>query len=762
MYFISDATKRKNAPLMSAFPKETRPFTEPVSATQDKELGAGLTMIDLIKSYYPGALIKAFSGRYGFLDRDNKDRVYSPGDTDPFVFSGLKSLELFRKEAHSLIDVLTQEWVKLGLPLTVDEDRKIKIPDVHAAWEALAPSGDPRIREIVKSKLPEIQFIVANLDIMKKACIVRTVSVGWWAVSYRGKTTGNLGFFADAIKAHKIAFDRFITSQKGKSEIKKYWDEYGDPLFSNCGYPFFSAEIDKEGNPVSKIKVVELFKGILSPTPKTWDEVLDRIDYKAGKFGMAGFPLTVAGLRRLQAGRKWIHQFTVTPSGMRTAFDEKGINSIRVAWMVPYIYNVLLSPASTVYKAWRMSLPGCNHSGDIKSRRAKVQREAADKKELWMAEADYSNYDRFIPVDIIREMVTHVSNHFPNSEYWRDASMYLFDKANLVWPDCSSVVEGNGLLFTPGPLGLMSGVKTTGDLGTIVNSIVNLKALALTKKWNVDDMVRYLTQYQEKGLEGSAYEYYNVQSDDTLIIDRTPEELYLRGVVFNEVAKVAGLKGSIELGDRFLMRHYAGGADRPVPARVWQNTLSNESPPLSEIIFLAGLASRTDGLAGLKTVDPFGTGAVQKMTGVEARFTKAITMSLLKFVGSEAAVKSKTAITLLQRLSDVLPEAEIAAATRFQATGSEKVGLDSIRRGISSALAKEQLDAARAAADAKSVTAWLYELYKDRNVPSAALILDELLALDPGLGQKIEALTAKEHAFFRYAADTLGVQALVA
>jgi hypothetical protein len=444
---------------------------------------------------------------------------------------------------------------------------------------------------------------------------------------------------------------------------------------------------------------------------------------------------------------------------MRTSYDEKGINSIRVAWMVPYIYNLLMSPISVIFKSVRMLLPGCGHAGEIKTQRARLHREWSSNNKFHLGEADYSNYDRFIPVDLIRELTEYTCSLTNNEKYWTDGAMYLFDDANLVWPDFSSLVDGNGYVFKPGQLGLMSGVKTTGDMGSLVNSVINGQALALSKGWTEDQLFDYLTMYINSPA-GSKYEYYHVQSDDTLLIDTSLDNLYLRGEVFNEVAGIAGLKGSVELGDRFLMRHYTAGGDRPVPARVWQNTLSNETPPLNELVFLAGLASRTDGLLGVKTVDPFNTGNRQNITVAEAQFTDAVTKSLHRFITAEARYKSKMAATLLGYIIQEgagIPTSYDRLNTKWSSGGESKVKLDNIRKEISHLLAQQQMSMALIGSDAKSAAAWLYELYKDRHVPSSALIIDELLALDPSLGHQIEDLIAKEHAFFVYARKTVGL-----
>lgn len=92
MYRIDSADVRRNAPLMSAYPKHTRPFTEPISAEKDQVIGPGKGLADLIRTFYEKAVPEKFAGRFGFLDRDNKYREYSPKEMDPYVFHGMSSL----------------------------------------------------------------------------------------------------------------------------------------------------------------------------------------------------------------------------------------------------------------------------------------------------------------------------------------------------------------------------------------------------------------------------------------------------------------------------------------------------------------------------------------------------------------------------------------------------------------------------------------------------------------------------------------------
>lgn len=402
-----------------------------------------------------------------------------------------------------------------------------------------------------------------------------------------------------------------------------------------------------------------------------------------------------------------------------------------------------------------MVLPGAYHDGESKRRRTLRLKNMASAGKLFMAEADYSNFDRFMAVDLIADII---SWFIPN-KFWMEAMSYLHDDASLLWPDYSSLEGGTGWAFKPGKLGLLSGVKATAETGTLVNSVVNGEALARAYGWSKDKLVQYLTQYKNAP-PGSLPEYYYIQSDDTQLISSSLGRLIDHGNAFKEATKNAGLKGSVEMGDRFLMRHLSDGGDLPVPARVWQNTLSNEAPPESELIFLAGLAARTDGLLGIKSVDPFGTGLTQKITGCEARFTIEVLRSIRSFIAT-ASESSSTGLRLVDMLLDDAPTIETSderhLLTMIEGSSAKKGELDAIRREITSKLAAQQLEE-QGSAGPGSVNAWLSELLRDAQSPSTALIMDQLTQFSPLFGPMLTKLTAKDKAFFQYAASTLGAQ----
>lgn len=736
----------------SPFGRKSRPFTEPSSPTSNLVVGPNKTMADLIRLYHKGATPHSFRGNFNFLDRDDKERQYQPGVEDPFIFSSAQSVKHAFKCAKEHLDLINREWVQLGLPLTVDKDRGCEIPDTQAVWQMLHDNTTP----LFKDRMPEILCLISNVDIALKFSLVRGVTAGWWAVSYASKHATDMSYFQSSLSAHAKAINIIMASSQFNALLNANITDAGDPLLTNPGYPYYNANLDNLGRPTTRMQIVSESKGLHQVGNWKWANILAEVDRRFGKGGLAGHPFAVAPLRRLQPGYKWIHQFTKTASGLHTSHDQRGLNSIRVAWMVPYLYNLLVSPASIRLKTVRMMLPALYHDAAGKTRRMRKLNTLKNAGKLFMAEADYSNYDRFISVDIIREITRMYTSSAKHPKYWEDAMMYLHDNCSLIWPDYIAGSKGNGWIFKPGSVGLLSGVKQTPDEGSCQSSVILLEALMRHKKWDVQQGVDYLTQYISQP-QGSKHEYYYIQSDDTELIETSQEGLYNLGNEFTKAVSKAGLVGSLSLGDRFLMRHCYAGVDRPVPLRVFQNTVSNESPVSDPLIFMVGLATRTDGLLGWKTVDPFGTGKHQSITRVEAVLTRTMLINL-KSILSSASTPHRNALMLITKLIEYGDSCLNGNENRF-VKGSSSIGieLDSIRNESIKALSVAEIERINKSNDKTLEQSYLYQLHRDMNIPSQALMLDEILAEAPSLQPLMASIIGKEHAFFNVAMKQVGL-----
>lgn len=745
---------REKSPVFSAFPRVNRPFTEPNSEGNDVEIGRGKSLPDLIRLYYNTDNIKPFHARFPFLDRHNKERVYSPKVEDPFVFHSMASITQFKEEAHRLIDVLMTRWKELGLPTTKDKDRKIDVPDSEGVWGMLDPKH-PDHHKIKKIKR-EVMFITSNVDIMKKACIVRGIIPGWWASSYSGKNAPDLEHFMPSIRAHIKAIRKIEASSKFKEIRTKTQSELGDPMDTNTGYPDFTAEMDTHNNPVGRLRTLERFKGI-GTQGFNLDQLIKEVDKRSVGTGCEGLPFLIAPLSRMQPGYKWLHCFKQTSYGLVSSHDERGNNTVRIAWMSSYVYNLLLSPLQLEWKSLRKMMPGLFHDGDAKRQRLNTLK----KDDPWIAEADYSNYDRFIPINLFLKFTEEYLKGKNNSGYWYKLCNTLHHGLPLVWPDYVGSETGRSWAFFPPSLGLLSGVKITSEVGTFVNSIINGQGFIDAGLGDEAALTNYLSQYINAPV-GSKREYWQIQSDDTLLQDKDPLIVYKLGNAFKANVKRAGLKSSLEFGDRFLMRHMDGGRDTPVPARVWQNTLSNEEPADDPLKFLVGLAMRSDGLLGQKTYDPFGTAKIQPCSYIEVKFTLEMLKSLHLFLTS--AAKPQTLAIEYLKLLILAGERMLlksgSAKTEVKMNESESTQLDLKRKAFLMALAQREQDALKLSGEGMSKEAMqtlLYELHKQKNVPSSKLLLDLLTYSNSTFKSALDKVAQKEHTFYLFAMDKLKI-----
>lgn len=687
------------------------------------------------------------TNRFSFLTRDIEAKKYIPVAEDGYVFNSEASIGKFKSEALALLKLITDRWKELGGKTVIDPDRKVEIPDESSSLDILQQVATGKIS---KATYDEMAFLLSNADIAKKSCIVRGIVPGWWLASYAGKYSGHVSKFVPAIRILVRAMHHLKSSSPYfKKVFGEVMFEAGDPLDTNSGFPLYESIYTKEGMPVSKMKSVELFPNLHGGTKK-WSDIIDRVKKRMAGNELAKFPFASAPIRRLQPGYKWLHTYQRTSHGIITRDDVRGNNSIRVAWMGSYLFNLLLSPIQYEWKALRKCLPGMFHDGATrKSRLEKL-------KGCFLMEGDYSNYDRFMPIDIFKEFVKQYVSNLSTSGYWNDILTFTHEGSSIIVPDPNGDKPA-GWAVTPQRLGLLSGLKITSEEGSIINGIICIQSVLDSKIMNEAQMYSYLTSMSSNGTL-PAQEYFLVQSDDTLLIHKDPNTLSTLAKAFKANADAAGIKGSLSIGNRFLMRHLDEGADLPVPMRVWQNTLSNENPPMDPLIFLVGLCMRTDGLLGGKTYDPFGNGKSKKMNYSQMIVTLRVLESLHSFA-STAAVKVTPGINFL---ADMITIAK-RMMTRFSADKSGFVEMDTsdlrrlsiVRQSALKLLAENETSKLRN--DALSMQSWIYSLHKDRNVPSSEILLDLAEASDPIIAMLLKKVKARENEFFKLAVKKLKI-----
>lgn len=733
------------------------PFTETSKTGEEITIPRGTSLPELARIYYGMQRVDPFSGQFPFLDRDHKERVYDPAKEDPFVFNGKKSISEFHQHAKHLHTWLVDRWEKLGLPTKTDEKRNVKTIDSSPLLE----STDPKVQAFIKANYEELSFITSNVDICLKFCIVRGIIPGWWASSYAGKETASPAAFKDAIDVASQA-DRIIRSSATFKSLKiGLQGTMGDPLYSNVGYPFFVSTISEGGAPVARLAVLDLFEG-LGTQGWSWKKVVEEVDRRAAKIGMRGHPFAVAAIRRQQAGAKLNHNFNETSWGLTTQSDFQGYNTIRVAFIVPYLFNLLISPLAADMKAVRMMKPGCYNDGPIMRARAKWMRSG----ELFMAEGDYSNYDRSMPYPLLLEKFKNVYSSEPHFEYWKDMFIHSYKGLPMIWPDYVPGARGRGYIFQPGALGLLSGIKHTSDIGTDANALICIDALLSAGIMSKKKMLSYLTRHVNGSQPGSEFEYFNIQSDDAILMSRDYQELLTFGHAFKTSAAKAGIPLKFEVGDRYLMRHMSAGRNAPVPARIWQNTISNEDPYIDPLKFIVGLASRTDGLLGFKTVDAFANGSHRSITEIERSFSEQMLLSIMHFIKS-AAHPVREAIAFVQILIDAAQTNVDKEGRRWKMSSDFIPIINEKRRTYVQALAKADLALISDTVEfeqggekykfmrPKALTTMFMQLRANQYSMSSLIVLDELVSESADYAKALNIATEMENQFYKMAIKKL-------
>lgn len=762
IYKMGDVTTGIDAKNFSAFPSHRRPAREDISG-KELLIPPGTTVKEYLSLIYPGARITTTPGHFNppFINRDNKVRENDLGKSDPYIFSGREDgVRKVTAANQKLLSFLVREAKALGIPTKIDAIRQCETIDNERLWESVK---EGTISLTDRQLRINLQYIVANEDIIKKTSVNRVVPMGWHLVSYQGNERSASSHVSDALAVLK-EYMRWLRANKAsefKAKQSQVYAEASDPKDTNPGYPYFLAMMGKGNTPVTRVRTIEKLGDLTSRVAaymksmprdsslpegvRRWHATLAVIDATFGGESTTGAPLSVACIRRTMTGGKWQHMWKRTVMGLTMQHDFKGLGTTRVAWMVSWIYNLLVSESHAELKALRYFLPGLIHDGDSKRQRVHWMSQSAAQNALFIAEADYSNYDRNIPLQVVREMLEIVFETHQDKDYVLAMLDFLHKDASILIPDYMPQNESRCYQVKAGALGLLSGVKLTSETGTLVNFIINLQALMNAEGWSRQQGLDYLTRWVTATPEART-ERFHVASDDTALIASSQKQLVKQAIAFETCLKSLGLKSEVLISDRFLMRHTSEGGDTAVPSRVFQNTLSPESPVTDYLIFLVGLTSRCDSLAGFRVVDPFGAARSSPSTRLMREYTSLVCAELLTFLRT-ATVPHQDAINFLALLSQhaLTPSTEKHDA------------LVAMAKKANGALVQRELELLRASQDPSFFTSWLYALYKDRAKPSSALLLDTVMSQSSELRNSVQAIESDNIAFFKWACKSLGI-----
>jgi len=425
--------------------------------------------------------------------------------------------------------------------------------------------------------------------------------------------------------------------------------------------------------------------------------------------------------------------------GLKIDRDERGNTTNRVAFNASYIQNQMLSPVQSEWKTFRKLIPGIFFDGNTKTEVLNVIRSS---KSI-VFESDFSNYDRSIPNNLASAIFAMYARLTKHPDYYYKLLKGTHQHLPLIWPDWIPGKRGTGWIFWVDELALLSGLKITAEVGTLVNLVVIMQSILDAKLMDEKQLFTYLTR---NSITRSTNQdvLFLIQSDDTMFCHKDLKVLQRLTNSFISNANEAGLKGSLELGDRFLMRHMTDGVDRPLASRIWQNTLSNESGYQDPLKFMVGMVARTDGLFGLKSVDPFATGRIQTISTTEQEFSIKVIESLLRF--------TKTAAHPVEPVNQFL-NLMLTHARQFSKSSNGYKGNDSalneitaLRNRFISLLADQELLVA--AKKDKLYETFLYQLHKNALSPTTAQVLEAMIKSSPLMAKLLNQIESKEHNFY--------------
>lgn len=647
---------------LSIWPKRLRDPQEPISLTKDIHLPKGCTIPDFIRIAY-GTTPTPINSRFPFTSRDTRSKERDE-ENDQYI-----STRGFHSDPHvkKWLEVFAQITELLDLPIKDDPDRGTSFVDSVSLIEEIVRGGPDRSKNALLAKAEDnyniITFLTSELDICKKWSLVRAIPFGWWVVSYNGKDSEYPGLFEDALGAMGDLLDA------KKSEIGHRYKEtmagVGQPRDTNLGYPYF-ANVKSEDDPGLNILRVQLLdhygKHGLMNSVHDWASLKLAVDKYCPVPELKGFPFAIAPLRRMQAGYKWQRtcDYNMSQGGqLEVTKDVKGVNTVRVAWMAPYLLSVLMTPLAVAMKASRYFFPGAYHDGATAQLRADTWRKRSiDRyKELggyltvaqsltalrsvvsssydpssvvpvkqghhalvvdFFVEADYSNYDRYIPTNVASSLYSLYADRSTHAKFWRSVAHGIHNDIPLLMPDggTSSDVGGaergtaQAWAFYPGKLGLLSGLLVTSEEGSGVNYGVQLTAWCATQsslgKLQAAPRIamrKYVTSVKPGNEE------FLVLSDDTALRQNSLFAACVHATMYAKIVPKAGMKFDLTLGDRFLMKHLNRGLVSPVLARIVQNTISAEEPVSSPFVFMLGIMARLEGVLGLLPTRKYATGS---------------------------------------------------------------------------------------------------------------------------------------------------------
>lgn len=340
-----------------------------------------------------------------------------------------------------------------------------------------------------------------------------------------------------------------------------------DPFDTNQGFPTFSTDPQFRFFTASALGLSKYEAS----------HILSRLQLFVTNLGFEGFfrwPAAIA--KRTGPTHKPVPVFRDAMDGYSIVATQEAtgyFTRARQVFMMPFYFNILISPVALALKKGRLSIRGFNHSAEGERSYLSSFMVAKDHE---IAESDLSGFDQSI-TPALRKRLWYWCRKYGFNSTALDL-LDEFEEETVILSAPYNSQHKNEFSFVRRRSGLLSGLKVTTEVGSALSSASTLKALLRCGVLTRDQISR------------GDWGIFLMLGDDILL--NTPQGA-IDPAVFEASYAEEGLKVKyLSPGKRFLMNHIYNGKKYGVACRFIQQSAFNEDSYEHVGQLRLGLASR--------------------------------------------------------------------------------------------------------------------------------------------------------------------------
>jgi hypothetical protein len=483
------------------------------------------------------------------------------------------------------------EWAAAGLPVKRDEWREHDMPDTGALAEIIVSGSDRRLANKFFDDYAYHAQLIAYIDNLSKFTLQRYVPPLWYMQNMSANRVAITPLMKRALGLLQRIATRLLRSNEGKILLAEVRDTYSDPIGTAVGWPLFtsSTTLTDEVTDDAKFQVLALFEDVgkghnWADSAESFESFITALSHRVPAGYLRDFPLAYLVNRRSRVGGKYYPDWALK-RGAVLQYEIAGAPYSRIAQAAPWVGNLLQGQVLPYFKALRMLLTGCYHTGEMTNLHLEHLRSGSQ----FVVESDISQYDLNFALDITDAIDDIIASLSPKPRYAK-AMLASIRRRGILMPHPENMGQQTTGLMTKGPIMLPSGIKLTAEYGTLGNVLVTLcyqlakgeRESTIIDYWDArthNHKPRWLMQGDDKAVIGP---------DPYALTAQVKEEATLYGMI--------GTSAKVELSDRFLQKHLMDGRRLPVVGRIVQQRLGNENSPDTPEQVVVGLTASTLGV----------------------------------------------------------------------------------------------------------------------------------------------------------------------